>query len=289
MEEICVDNISDCLGEAKPNSPGARNRKVSFFYAPNHKHALKKIWKRPELHRDTEFTTQEQQYPVTIDIKNRESSHRPEIWYELFYDLVFVAACTQLSHLLEHDTSWRGVTEAGILFVVLRSTWEQLIFYQNRFDTKDLLHYLFYLFEAICAYVIAEHFTIDEETGHWDVHHNMRVIALAAAAGRIGQSIMYMQIMYLTTRYRKHIIAITVSLWLASGIYLLSAVLPYGIEYYYIFWVVAEVVERSAVMLYIWVFVDAASAEAVHIPWHFEHLIHREVACQMAAYHVVYC
>ncbi|CAM9214635.1 unnamed protein product, partial [Ectocarpus fasciculatus] len=214
--------------------------------------------------------------PATIDIKNRESSHRPEIWYELFYDLVFVAACTQLSHLLEHDTSWRGVTEAGILFVVLRSTWEQLIFYQNRFDTKDLLHYLFYLFEAICAYVIAEHFTIDEETGHWDVHHNMRVIALAAAAGRIGQSIMYMQIMYLTTRYRKHIIAITVSLWLASGIYLLSAVLPYGIEYYYIFWVVAEVVERSAVMLYIWMFVDAASAEAVHIPWHFEHLIHRE-------------
>lgn len=256
-----------------------RHSAADLLVAPSHKHTLKKIWKRPVLHRDTKMAPHEVllKYHDNEHLESHHNDNRSEIWYELFYDLIFVAACTQLSHLIEHNTSWEGLFQSGLLFIVLRSTWESLIFYQNRFDTKDLLHYLFYLFEAICAYVIAEHFTIVEETGKWDIHRNMRTIAIAAAVARVGQSLMYTQLTPLTRHYRKHLFAVCNSLRLSAAIYVLSAVLPYDEDYYYVFWVVAEVVERSAVMLYIWIFIDDSDGASMKIPWHFEHLIHREV------------
>lgn len=248
--------------------------------AVSHKHTLKKIWRPPALHRDTKLGPHEillRRPHEESHLGTHENRHRSEIWYELFFDLIFVAACTQLSHLIERDTSWEGLFQSGLLFIVLRSTWESLIFYQNRFDTKDLLHYFFYLFEAICAYVVAEHFTASEETGKWDIDRNMKTIAFAAAAARLGQSLMYSQIMFLTRHYRKHLFALCMSQRIASAIYALSALLPYDRQYYYVFWIVAEIAERSAVMFYIWYFVDGKDLQSLRIPWHFEHLIHREV------------
>jgi low temperature requirement protein LtrA len=65
------------------------------------------------------------------DLKE-ESDDRQETWYELFYDLVFVAAALQLGLIIKYDHRLMGVVKAGVLFLILRSTWDHLVLYQNR-------------------------------------------------------------------------------------------------------------------------------------------------------------
>lgn len=69
--------------------------------------------------------------------------HRAETWYELFYDLVFVAAALQLGMIIKYDHRIVGIVKAAILFLMLRSTWDHLTAYQNRCNTflLLLLHY----------------------------------------------------------------------------------------------------------------------------------------------------
>lgn len=59
--------------------------------------------------------------------------HRAETWYELFYDLVFVAAALQLGMIIKYDHRLVGIVKAAILFLMLRSTWDHLTAYQNRY------------------------------------------------------------------------------------------------------------------------------------------------------------
>jgi low temperature requirement protein LtrA len=58
--------------------------------------------------------------------------HRSETWYELFYDLVFVAAALQLGKVIKYDHRPLGLVKASLLFLMLRSTWDHLTMYQNR-------------------------------------------------------------------------------------------------------------------------------------------------------------
>jgi uncharacterized protein YacL len=124
---------------------------------------------------------------------------------------------------------------------------------------------------------MASHITINEETKSWDLKRNMKHIAIAAAIARFTQSLMYNQVMYLTKKYRKHFHIVMMSQRISAVIYLLSAVLQYNHNYYYIFWIIAIFMERSFVMMFIHYYVDSSREELVFAPWHFGHLIHREV------------
>jgi hypothetical protein len=55
-----------------------------------------------------------------------------ETWYELFYDLVFVASAIQLGTVIKYDHRFLGMVKASVLFLMLRSTWDHLTLYQNR-------------------------------------------------------------------------------------------------------------------------------------------------------------
>ena len=63
---------------------------------------------------------------------DHHDDHRAETWYELFYDLVFVAAALQLGMIIKYDHRMVGIVKAAILFLMLRSTWDHLTAYQNR-------------------------------------------------------------------------------------------------------------------------------------------------------------
>ena len=53
---------------------------------------------------------------------------------ELFYDLVFVFAITQLSHRLVHHPTIHGAIETGILFVAIWSSWVNTAWVTNWLD-----------------------------------------------------------------------------------------------------------------------------------------------------------
>mmetsp|Transcript_19691 Transcript_19691/g.28321 ORF Transcript_19691/g.28321 Transcript_19691/m.28321 type:complete len:516 (-) Transcript_19691:113-1660(-) len=233
-------------------------------------HIKKHVWKPPQLHRDTHLPPT---YAATGgEVRSRYDTHREETWYELFYDLVFVAAAIQIGHIAQSDISVIGLFKSGLMFAVMRATWDQLMFYQNRFDTKDLVHYVYYLVQAMCAFIMAEHLTVDENDGKWDEGRNLVPFAVAVVTARLLNSAMYFQVMSLSTAYRHHLLAVSLSLIFAAIVYILPVLLP---GQYYVYWMTALMCERTCVMLYIRYFIPNDDS-ALLAPWHMGHLIHRE-------------
>jgi low temperature requirement protein LtrA len=67
----------------------------------------------------------------------REERHAT--WFELYFDLIFVAAVAQLSDTLARDPSGPVFARFCALFVVVAWAWAGFAFYANRFDTDDLI------------------------------------------------------------------------------------------------------------------------------------------------------
>jgi low temperature requirement protein LtrA len=57
---------------------------------------------------------------------------------ELFYDLVFVFAITQVSHLLLEDLSWRGVARATLVLLVVWWAWNYTTWVTNELDPDSI-------------------------------------------------------------------------------------------------------------------------------------------------------
>jgi low temperature requirement protein LtrA len=60
-------------------------------------------------------------------------------WLELFFDLVFVVAITQLGVSLSHDVSAAGFLRFAGLFVPVWWAWIGYTFYADRFDSDDVI------------------------------------------------------------------------------------------------------------------------------------------------------
>ena len=58
---------------------------------------------------------------------------------ELFYDLVFVFAVTQVSHLLLDDLSWRGAWRASLALLVVWWAWNYTTWVTNELDPQSIV------------------------------------------------------------------------------------------------------------------------------------------------------
>src|SRR6266536_3305004 len=56
---------------------------------------------------------------------------------ELFYDLVFVFAVTQISHLLLHELTWKGLGKAVIILLVVWWAWNYTTWVMNELDPES--------------------------------------------------------------------------------------------------------------------------------------------------------
>jgi low temperature requirement protein LtrA len=64
----------------------------------------------------------------------RRESNRGVTTLELFYDLVFVFAVTQVSHLLLADLTWRGAGQAALALLVVWWSWNYTTWVTNELD-----------------------------------------------------------------------------------------------------------------------------------------------------------
>src|SRR5262249_60735676 len=71
-----------------------------------------------------------------------EEEERHATWYELFFDLVFVAAVSQLAAALSREPTLTGFARYAALFVPIAWAWSGFTFYANRFDTDDIAYRL---------------------------------------------------------------------------------------------------------------------------------------------------
>lgn len=65
---------------------------------------------------------------------------RHSTWLELFYDLVFAVAVTQLGDELSQHLSFMGILQFTALFIPVWWAWAGHTVYSTRFDTDDFLH-----------------------------------------------------------------------------------------------------------------------------------------------------
>ncbi len=77
-----------------------------------------------------------------LRIGEEAEEHRHATWLELFYDLVFVVAVSQIAHKLQEDVSLKGFFGFVFLFIPVWWAWIGTTFYANRFDSDDIKHRL---------------------------------------------------------------------------------------------------------------------------------------------------
>jgi low temperature requirement protein LtrA len=78
--------------------------------------------------------------PEDEGVSSETSTEKRVTWAELFFDLVFVVAVTEMSALVEHDHSWAGLLRALVVFVPIYWMWVGTAIQTNLQDaTRPLL------------------------------------------------------------------------------------------------------------------------------------------------------
>ncbi|MDX6673923.1 MAG: hypothetical protein QOH11_1341 [Solirubrobacteraceae bacterium] len=101
--------------------------------------------------------------PPRLRSTDREAGERHATWVELFFDLVFVVAVAQLSHLISNDPSATSFLHYALLFAPVWFIWVSFTVYADRFDTDDVPHRLLVLTGMAVVAALAVH--VDDAFG----------------------------------------------------------------------------------------------------------------------------
>jgi low temperature requirement protein LtrA len=104
-----------------------------------------------------------------------DTAERHATWIELFFDLVFVVAIAQLSHLISDDPSTTAFLRYAALFVPVWSIWLGFTVYADRFDTDDVPHRILMLAGMFGVAAIAVH--VDDAFGGGSIPFTLTSIA----------------------------------------------------------------------------------------------------------------
>ncbi|MFN6496300.1 MAG: low temperature requirement protein A [Nostoc sp. DedQUE01] len=172
--------------------------------------------------------------PPRLRIGEETQEERHATWLELFYDLVFVVAVSQLAHNLKEDISLSGLFGFIVLFIPVWWSWIGTTFYANRFDSDDVGHRLLIGVQMLTAAAMAV-----------NIHHGLGEsspgFALSYALGRAVLVIEYVRAGIhipsarpLTTRY-------AIGFAIAAFLWLISAFIP--IPWRFVLWTLAIVID----------------------------------------------
>ncbi len=85
----------------------------------------------------------------------RGTEEQGATFVELFFDLVFVFAVTQVTAVLAHDLTWAGLTSALILFWLVWWAWTQYTWSLNEADTEHVSIRFITLMATALAFLMA--------------------------------------------------------------------------------------------------------------------------------------
>ena len=163
-----------------------------------------------------------------------ENQPRHATWLELFYDLVFVVAVSQLAHELGQHITVAGFLGFVALFIPVWWAWIGTTFYANRFDSDNVVRRVLMGLQmlAIAALAVNVHHGLGESSTGF---------ALSYAAARCVLVLEYLWAGWcipvargLTTRY-------STGFAIAAALWLISTAVP--IPWRFVFWGVGLVVD----------------------------------------------
>lgn len=200
--------------------------------------------------------------PPRLRTEAEEELERHATWYELFFDLVFVATVAQLATSLSRDPTATGFLRFAGLFVPIVWAWAGFTFYANRFGTDDVVYRLVKAAAmlAIAALAVSVHSVM--HGGHETV-----TFAISYVATRCCLLALYV-------RARRHIAGAgrsLINIYLAgystgAGLWLLSSAVPGPAR----FWVWAAALLLELLMpVFGWRALREAAVNASHITERF--------------------
>src|ERR671923_1800120 len=96
--------------------------------------------------------------PIVPDlpiIRTRGDAEQRATFFELFFDLVYVFAVTQLSHHLLADITWSGVAQTAFMLVALYWAWNYTTWMTNWFDPDTAPVRLVLVFVVVASLLLA--------------------------------------------------------------------------------------------------------------------------------------
>lgn len=169
-----------------------------------------------------------------------EEKPRHATWLELFYDLVFVVAISQLAHKLSGDVSLSGFISFMALFVPLWWAWIGTTFYANRFDSDDLIRRLLMGLQmlAIAALAVNVHHGLGSTSGGF---------ALAYVASRLMLILEYLWAGWHIREARKLTFGFAIGFSIGAGLWLISIFVPVPLRF--VLWAVGLAVDFITPMM----------------------------------------
>src|SRR6266508_6208476 len=166
-----------------------------------------------------------------------DEGERHASWLELFFDLVFVVAITELSHELVLDHAAGGFLRFAALFIPVYVAWQGYMAYATRFDTDDLAFRLAY-FGAMLAIaamaVLIGDVARGEHTAAFAVAYILLRSIMLALYARAWQAVPQARPL---VRFYGVGYGVGVALWLGS--------LAFDTPWRYAVWAIAQVLELS--------------------------------------------
>jgi low temperature requirement protein LtrA len=149
--------------------------------------------------------------PSASLLRNHRGGHAPVSYLELFFDLVYVFAITQVSHVLLKHLSWTGLIEAATLFFAVWWAWMYTTWATNWADPERVPIRLMLLLAMLASLIMAA------AMPHAFVHGPERT-AMVFAASYVGIQLLRSMFMAWVMRRGDHAAAMSmvrIACWFA--------------------------------------------------------------------------
>ena len=87
--------------------------------------------------------------------RSHDGAEQKTTTLELFYDLVFVFAITQVSHFLLEHLTWEGAGQAALVLLVVWWSWNYTTWVTNELDPEAIAVRLLLIALMLCSFLMA--------------------------------------------------------------------------------------------------------------------------------------
>jgi low temperature requirement protein LtrA len=171
---------------------------------------------------------------IIAPVLNNKRTERHANWLELLFDLIFVAAVSQVALNLSENYSLMNFLTLIPLFFAVWWAWTGQTYFLDRFGTDDILSRIITMLQILIVAVLVinvKHASTTTATGFVIAYALLRFILVLEYIG-VGKTLP--EVKPLTNRYSK-------GFFIAACIWLFSAATPY--PYHFIIWIFAMIID----------------------------------------------
>jgi low temperature requirement protein LtrA len=196
--------------------------------------------------------------PIRLRSAEGAEAGRKVTWLELFFDLAFVAAVSQVGTPLTNDYSPAGLLRYSLLFFLIWWAWLGHTVYSTRFDTDDVVQRVLTLAQIFGVAVMA--INADDALSS----RSSAGFAAAYAGLRVSLVCEYWRARHVR-HAREFVTGTAIGLAMAAAFWLATAITPTPVRYW--LWAIALVIDLSTPLF--------TARYTAKVPPHAEHLPER--------------